>query len=139
MRKVILLLIGISSSITDKLSHEFHALDCRIPKSVQKTKLEEICPEKERKESAQKSQVHILQLDRTRVLEGVVCQLRKTKILSYCGQFSHEKLYEPFDILQPEQVAHDKCLQVYKTHLYDREDGKQSMIYTTLSSIITHT
>ena len=129
MRKVILLLIGISSSITDKLSHEFHALDCRIPKSVQKTKLEEICPKKEQKESAQKSQVHILQLDRTRVLEGVVCQLRKTKILSYCGQFSHEKLYEPFDILQPEQVAHDKCLQVYKTHLYDREDGKQSMIY----------
>ena len=129
MKIVALLSIILYISNADKLNHEFHALDCRIPKSMQKTKLEDICPEKERVESAQKNIVHILQLDRTRALDGVVCELRKTKMLSYCGQFSHEKLYEPIDILQPEQVAHDKCLQVYKTHLYDREDGKQSMIY----------
>ena len=129
MRIVALLLIISYIGAADKLNHEFHALDCRIPKSMQKTKLEDICPEKEQVEPTQKSMVHILQLDRTRTLDGVVCELRKTKMLSYCGQFSHEKLYEPIDILQPEQVAHDKCLQVYKTHLYDREDGKQSMIY----------
>ena len=129
MRVCFAVVIGLTVSIANKLSHEFHALDCRIPKSVQKTKLEEICTNKDNKGSNDASQVHILQLDRTRLVEGVICELRKTKMLAYCGQFSHEKIYEPIDILRPEQVAHDKCLQVYKTHLYDREDGKQSMVY----------
>ena len=52
----------------------------------------------------------------------------KTKLLAYCGSFSNSKIYEPIDVMVPERVSHDTCVQVFKTSLYTQEDGQTATI-----------
>ena len=107
---------------------ELEALDCRAPKGVSRSKLKSLCEHSERAKEHKSRSVHLLQFDRNQVVTAVTCSMQKTVVLEYCGSFSHSKIYEPLDVLKSEQVSHDACRQVYKTHLWSREDGKQATI-----------
>ena len=131
-----LILISLTrTNALDKHRLEFDALDCRTPKGVIRSKVDSLCTHSQNTVEGLPQSVHILQFDQTRVLEAVTCELKKTKILAYCGSFSHTKIYEPIDVLRNEPISHDICVQAHKTHLYTREDGKQAMITENRSYI----
>ena len=118
---------GYGWSIT-KHSVEMTALDCRHPKGIIRSPVATLCDHKKDPLDGQLRSVHVLQYDQARIVPAVTCKLVKTKILAYCGSFSHSKLYEPIDVMVPERVSHDTCVQVYKTNLYTQEDGDVATI-----------
>ena len=120
-------LTGYVWSIT-KQSVELTALDCRHPKGIIRSPVGSLCDHKEDPLGSQLRSVHVLQYDQARIVPAVTCKLVKTKILAYCGSFSHSKIYEPIDVLVPERVSHDTCVQVFKTSLYTQEDGQTATI-----------
>ena len=126
----IFIFCGVTVSVLSlhKQSIEFDALDCRTPKGLLRSKTETVCTHTKHAKAETPRVAHILQYDRTRVLNAITCSLKKTKLLAYCGSFSHQKLLEPPDVLKSEPVSREKCMQVHKTHLYSREDGKQATI-----------
>ena len=109
---------------------ELDALDCRAPKGVSRSEIKSLCKHSKKTKEHKARSVHLLQFDRTQIVSAVTCSMQKTIVLEYCGSFSHSKIYEPFDVLKSEQVSHDACQQVYKTHLWSREDGKQATVST---------
>ena len=107
----------------NKQSVEFTALDCRHPKGIVRSPISSLCDHKTEPEDSQPQSIHVLQYDQSRVIQAVTCTIVKTKMLAYCGSFSHSKIYEPLDILVAGRISHDTCVQVYKTSLYTQEDG----------------
>ena len=107
---------------------EFTALDCRTPKGLIRSKVSALCKHTQHKVESAPKLVHILQFDKARILNAYTCSLKKTTVLAYCGSFSHQKIYEPIDVLRSEPVSRDVCKQAFQTHLYTQEDGRQATI-----------
>ena len=120
-------LAGFVWSIT-KQSVELTALDCRHPKGIIRSPVGTLCDHSKDSLGSRLQSVHVLQYDQARIVPAVTCKLVKTKILAYCGSFSHSKIYEPIDVMVPERISHDTCVQVFKTSLYTQEDGQAATI-----------
>ena len=127
MQTCLLTSLFMSVSCLNSVNYEFNALDCRMPKGIMRSKVTALCEHKTQTKE-RKEVVHVLQYDKTQVLEVITCSLQKTRLLVYCGSFSHTKLFEPPDILQSDQVNKDVCLKAYKTSLYVQEDKKTSTV-----------
>ena len=112
----------------NKQSVELTALDCRHPKGIARSPIVSLCDHKADPLDKPPQSIHVLQYDQTRVIPAITCKIVKTKMLAYCGSFSHSKIYEPLDILVAGRVSHDTCVQVFKTSLYTQEDGKTATI-----------
>ena len=83
--------------------HTFQALDCRVPVKVQTMLWNDLCDIKNQTTTGTKEKVTItiLQYSPERTVKAVCCTKLETRVLMYCGAYSHEKLMEPLTVLSP--------------------------------------
>ena len=68
---------------------ELEALDCRAPKGISQSEIKSLYAHSEKTKEHKSRNVHLLQFDQTRIMSAMTCNMRKTRVLAYCGSFSH--------------------------------------------------
>ena len=100
------------------------ALDCRKPVKIETSTLKTVCnTNSTRKEIDGKEDVLILQYSSKRIVKGVRCSKRSSKMSLICGALSHNKIISPMDILYPDLFSSTACQDTIDRRSYEREDG----------------
>ena len=109
---------------TIETRYPVQALDCRSPRKITAALLDQVCsPPPERKQGAQEV-VMILQKIKRKVVPAYRCMKNISKIVVYCGSFSHMKIAEPPAINRYEKIPEETCKDMVMTHTYKTETGE---------------
>ena len=115
--------IETNGTSTMETRYPVQALDCRSPKRITAALLDQVCsPPPEVKKGGQEV-VMILQRIKRRVVPAYRCIKNISKIVMYCGSFSHMKMAEPPAINRFEKIPEKICKDMVMTHTYKTETG----------------
>lgn len=125
-------LIGITPihtlPLTDRGLFSIDALDCRNPRQIRTGLLSNICETNAVAEPTEKEDVLILQYADKKTINGYRCQKSASRVREICGSFSHSKIFEPMDILDPMPITAEECEGMVHRWTYVKEDGNSILI-----------
>jgi len=101
--------------------HTIKALDCRSPTRVLSWSWGQMCTEPKEgfnTDFVDKVDVMLLQEDTMKKIRAGRCSRRTTRLVLYCGAYSHSKLTMPPDILQYEPLTLDQCQTLVHSNTY---------------------